>query len=76
MGRVSKRHARGRLKKALKNSISWNLHRDKAIRTQRDKDEKKSSLNLKSDESRGSVQRPLWKASERKFNSATRVLLT
>ena len=40
LGRVSKRHVRGRLKKALKNSISWNLHRDKAIRTQRDKDKK------------------------------------
>ena len=50
---------RGRWKKALKNSILWNLHRDEAIRTQCDKDES------------GSAQRPLSKTSVRKFNSAT-----
>ena len=33
LGRVSKRHVRGRWKKALKNSILWNLHRGKVIRT-------------------------------------------
>ena len=32
-------HLRGRWKKAFKNSILWNLHRGKAIRTQCDKDE-------------------------------------
>ena len=32
-------HVRGRWKKAFKNSILWNLHRGKAIRTQCDKDE-------------------------------------
>ena len=39
LGRVSKRHVRGRLKKALKNSILWNLHRDEAVTTYCDKDE-------------------------------------
>ena len=33
LGRVLKRHVRGRWKKALKNSTLWNLPRDKAIRT-------------------------------------------
>ena len=39
LGQVSKRHVRGRLKKALKNSILWNLHQDEAVRTYCDKDE-------------------------------------
>ena len=39
LGRVSKRHARGRLKKALKYSILWNLHRNEVVRTYCDKDE-------------------------------------
>ena len=33
LGRVSKRHVRGRWKKALKNSVLWNLHGGKAIKT-------------------------------------------
>ena len=37
LGRVSKRHGRGRWKKASKNRkirfSKWNLHRDKVIRT-------------------------------------------
>ena len=39
LGQVSKRHVRGRLKKALKDSILWNLHQDEAVRTYCDKDE-------------------------------------
>ena len=40
LGQVSKRNVRGRLKKALKNSILWNLHQqDEAVRTYCDKDE-------------------------------------
>ena len=69
LGQVSKRHVRGRLKKALKNSILLNLHQDEAVRTYCDKDEAYMSWKWFSATSTS-------KALVRNFNSATRLPLT
>ena len=60
LGRLSKWHVRGRWKTALKNSILWNLHGGKAIKTYN-----VIKLKLKGHES-GSAQHSLSKASVRK----------
>ena len=70
LGRVSKRHVRGRWKKAMKISILWNLTQLTQL------GHSVTKMKLKCHESSGSPQHLPSKASERKFNSATRVPLT
>ena len=64
LGRVSKRHVRGRWKKAMKNSILWNLTKLTQL------GHSVIKMKLKCHESSGSAQHPLSKTSVRKFNSA------